>query len=267
MREGDAVTVEPLVTCGRCAACHGGRENCCPFLRILGIDQDGSLAELVAVPAGRVLRLPQGLDLRSAALTEPLAVVCHLIGRVGGLAPADRVYIAGAGPIGLLAAELALERGAQVVVGEVNVSRRAAAARIGAEAVDPFEGTAALSGAFGQDGATVCLEASGHGTAMQACLEVAAVGARVGLVGLPKAATAVDTERIIAKEIAVLGSRVYTRPDFEEALRLLHSGAVDVDLHVSDVIRFDDAVTAGLDAIAGGGPVRKVLVEGPGGAR
>src|SRR5580765_8239141 len=73
-REGDPVTVMPLVWCGECAACRGGVPHICQRLSFLGIDTPGSLQPRWTVPADTLVPLPPDMSLRTAALAEPTAV-------------------------------------------------------------------------------------------------------------------------------------------------------------------------------------------------
>jgi len=100
---GTKVVVDPLVSCGRCRPCRGGRPHTCANLRLLGIDAPGGAAEQVAVAADRVIPVPDDADLRRLAFAEPLAVAVRAVRR-SGLAIGEEVAVAGAGPIGLAVA-------------------------------------------------------------------------------------------------------------------------------------------------------------------
>ncbi|WP_407675403.1 zinc-dependent alcohol dehydrogenase, partial [Peterkaempfera griseoplana] len=78
---GDPVTVMPLVPCGQCPACRSGHGHICHRLVFLGIDATGSLQSRWTVPAETLVRLPDGLRLDHAALTEPTAVAVHDVRR------------------------------------------------------------------------------------------------------------------------------------------------------------------------------------------
>ena len=103
---GDPVTFDSTVYCGRCAFCTAGLTNLCDDRRVLGVAQgewrrDGAFAERVAVPARIAHRLPPGMSMVEAALTEPLTVALHAVSRAP-VAGADSVLVIGAGLIGLL---------------------------------------------------------------------------------------------------------------------------------------------------------------------
>jgi len=260
---GDRVVVEPLLTCGECAACTSGSYNACARLRLIGIDTDGSLADLVAVPEHRVIRIPDSLDLRDAAFAEPLAVVCHLLRRIGGVTQGDWVFITGGGPIGLLAGSLALARQARVIVSELNPHRKERARELGFKIVDPSidDIPARVSELTGGVGAQVALEASGVAAGLSACIAASGIRARIGVVGLPKTVAAIDSNQVIAKELTLIGSRVYTAVDFGEAVDLLVRRVIEPADHISHVINLDEVITKGFEAIDRGDPVLKVLVD------
>src|SRR5690606_38916289 len=137
VRAGDRVAVEPLLTCGRCHPCRNGAAHVCRALRLIGIDVDGAAARLVRVSADRLHRLPDGLPLRDAALTEPTSVAVHMVRRAG-VSFGDTVAVLGGGPVGALVAIVARYAGAaRVVVSEPNPARRAILAGLGMEVFDP----------------------------------------------------------------------------------------------------------------------------------
>ena len=102
-REGDPVTVMPLVWCGECPACRGGSSHICQRLSFLGIDAPGSLQPRWTVPADTLVPLPADMSLRTAALAEPTAVAVHDVRRAE-LVAGQRALVVGGGPIGLLVA-------------------------------------------------------------------------------------------------------------------------------------------------------------------
>src|SRR5918997_1292747 len=72
LRAGQPVAVEPLLNCGRCTPCRTGRTHICERLRLIGIDVPGGVAEQVLVPESRLIALPDGVELHTAAFVEPL---------------------------------------------------------------------------------------------------------------------------------------------------------------------------------------------------
>lgn len=255
-RPGQRVTVEPLQTCGTCEHCAGPNYNRCQQLQILGIDADGSLADLVSVPAERLLELPGSVTDRMGALTEPIAVAAHAVHALGEITPGHPVLVFGGGPIGWLAAGILKTDGHQVHVAENNPFRQDMLRRAG-HTVAALDTDGVQQASF-QAG----LEASGTGTGLRALVDAVRPGGTVSVVGLPKGPNEVDAMRVISKELTVRGSRVYTRADFVDALALLEGAGASFETLITHDIDLAEVVTEGLTRIEAGGPVGKIMVRG-----
>jgi len=129
---GTPVVIEPAVPCGACRSCRSGRYNICTSSYCFGSPPtNGLFATRVVVPDSTVHPLPDSIPPEIGALIEPLAVAVWAVERAQVRA-GDRLLITGAGPIGLLVAQVAMDRGAaDIVVTDVNDDRLAAAARLG----------------------------------------------------------------------------------------------------------------------------------------
>jgi L-iditol 2-dehydrogenase len=95
---GDRVTAAPLIPCGRCQACRDA--SVCGSPEMLGVARHGAFAELVCVPAAVVHRVPDGLPLRTAAYTEPVAAALSVLH--AGIAAGQRGLVQGGGRIAWL---------------------------------------------------------------------------------------------------------------------------------------------------------------------
>src|SRR5438034_7101711 len=133
---GDRVVVEPLQLCGRCRACRMGATYLCYGLKVLGVDLPGGMQEYWAVPATRLLKVPDELGDDQAALIEPLAIAVHDVRRAG-VKRDDAVLVFGGGPIGTLIGLVARHLGARVAVVEVNRFRLDMLERFGLPTVGP----------------------------------------------------------------------------------------------------------------------------------
>jgi len=140
---GKRVTVNPLITCGRCDYCLGGRNNLCSDRTMIGMTRPGGFAERMSIPASSLIEIPQDMSSRQAALTEPAATALHAIDRATrALArplPEVRTLVIGGGAVGLLAALLLKAYGCRDIrLGETNPLRREAAGKAsGCLAYDP----------------------------------------------------------------------------------------------------------------------------------
>ncbi|GAB3566528.1 NAD(P)-dependent alcohol dehydrogenase [Spelaeicoccus albus] len=133
---GDRVALEPGVPCGACRECRSGRYNLCPDVRFFATPPiDGTFAEFVTLPADFAHRVPDSLSDVEAALIEPLSVGLWS-NQKADVGPGDTVLVTGAGPIGLLALQVAKARGAaSVVVTDVVDTRLDVASELGADDV------------------------------------------------------------------------------------------------------------------------------------
>ena len=223
---GQRVALEPQETCGRCRECQSGRYNLCPQVRFFATPPvHGAFAQYVLLDAIRAHPVPDELSDEAAALIEPLSVAVWAAHKVA-VAPGDRVLVIGAGPVGLLCADVARARGAAWVgISDTNDHRLAVAADRGAN-----QAVNALAGPLADqiDPVDVVLECSGATPAVQAAFTVAAPAARIVLVGLGAPAIELPVATIQIRELTVTGTFRYANT-YPAAIALAASGAVDLD--------------------------------------
>lgn len=251
---GDLVFVAPNIGCGECSQCRRGNENLCPTTEAIGISLDGGFAETVVIPA-RAVERGNLISLGSVSpdtgvLIEPLACVLRGQDKVDVHA-GDTVFVAGAGPVGLLHVALARTRGAALVIcSEPSAVRREAARRSGAAVVvDPTtadlrERVAEATGGFGAD---VVITAAPVHALQSVALHLAATSGRVLFFGgLPKSRPTVelDTNLIHYKELFVVGTSASTLDDCRRAAALVSEGQIELDWMVSDRLALEDFAEA-----------------------
>jgi threonine dehydrogenase-like Zn-dependent dehydrogenase len=225
------------------------------------VHRDGAFAEFVRAHEEALLRIPEGVGIREAALAEPLAVALHGLTR-GGVRGGQRVLVTGAGPIGALSIAAARARGVdEVVVSEPHPKRRALAERLGAVAVAPEElTTPPFPGDVVDDAFDVALECSGNRAAMEAGLGQLKRGGTLVLVGAGIHAPRFDPNRILLNELVITGSFVYDADGFDRALELLARPDFPSDLLLeADDVGLDGLYGA-LEGLASGDLAAKVLV-------
>jgi 2-desacetyl-2-hydroxyethyl bacteriochlorophyllide A dehydrogenase len=247
---GQRVVVEPTVACGECAACRRGLPHVCLQLKFLGIDADGALQQWWAVPTDRLHQVPAQLLPEHAALVEPLAVAVHAVRRAA-LQPGEQVAVIGGGPIGLLIALLAQRSGALVQVWEITPHRLAFARQLGLTASQPQ--------ANGPE-ADVVFEASGSADGVRLLTALAAVAARLIVVGIQGREVSLDLYQVFHRELTIRGTRAYSSQDFREALRLIADGEINVGSFISHHFALCD-VQAALELAGSGAPTLKIMID------
>lgn len=229
LASGQIFAVNPYLSCGTCIACRRGKPNCCVAISVLGVHQDGGMAELLAVPPQNLVRV-DGLSADQAATVEFLAIGAHAVRR-GQVAPEDRVLVVGAGPIGLGVAIFASLSGAAVAVLD-REAERAEMARAVAGAV-PFVadqgGLEALAAHASGEGFDVVFDATGSPTAMERGFDHVAHGGRYVLVSVVREPITFMDPDFHRKEMTLLGSRNATAEDFDRVVAAIRSGQAPAD--------------------------------------
>ncbi len=265
-RIGDEVVGGPSPRCGRCDYCRANRPSLCTERGKVGADDgdwQGAFARYKRMSARQLLRVPDGLSLKHAALVEPMAVALHGITRGGGADPAKRYLVTGGGPIGFLTVAALLAAGVeQVVVSEPHRGRRDLCERIGATVITPDQlVTPSMPHDIVAEPFDVVLECSGHREAMEAGLAQLRRAGRLVLVGAGIRAPRFDPNRILLNELEITGAFVYDHDGFPRALELLASGRVPLDLLVEpDDIPLDGIVEASVDLFEGRRPAKAMVV-------
>ena len=251
----------PLEWCGTCPACLAGHQHICQRLIFVGIDSPGAMQSSWTVPSRILVRLPDEVSLRDAALVEPTAVAVHDVRR-GQLAKGERVLVVGGGPVGLLVAVVARESGGEVLVLEVDAHRRSVIAALGFDVLDPTTDDVAARVDAWTEGAGVPLafEVSGSQPGLDTAIEALAVRGRLVVVAIHPQARPVSLFRLFWRELTVIGARVYERTDYERAVDLVAAGVVPADALISAVVPLSEAAAAFVQ-LEGGGGVMKVLID------
>ena len=238
---GDRVTVRPLQP-GLDDPSDNGLRHIGKNLTFIGIDSPGGMQSHWNVPAHTLHRLPENLSLKLGALIEPLAVACHDV-RLGEVQPDENVVVIGGGPIGMLIALVAKQKGANVLISEVNPARLALAESLGLTTVNPsIADLVAQVDAFTKGAmADVVFEVSGVQAGVVAMTQVARARGRIVMVAIHPDPKPVDLFRFFWRELRLIGARVYEPEDFEEAIRLAANGALPLDRLITQVAPLAEA--------------------------
>lgn len=250
IKVGDRVTSETtFYICGECVYCKTGHYNLCNKRKGLGTQQDGSFAKYVVARAESVHKLPDNVSYLSAALTEPLACAHHAVAKAH-IKQDEVVVVLGPGPIGLLTAQIAKGFGAKVIITglEKDKIRLDKAKELEIDYVvniqneDVKKLVNELTGGYGAD---VVLECTGAVPAVKMGLDLLTKKGRyvqVGIFATPE--IPVDFEKIIQKELEVIGCRSQNPFDWEPSLQLMskkHVNAEALVTHQFDIGEWEKA--------------------------
>ena len=242
IKPGDRVIVDPYLYCGHCYPCSIGRTNCCVDLKVLGVHVDGGMAEYFCHPADMLLKVPDDMPWDIILLAEPLTIALHGIHRLN-LKAGEHIAINGAGPIGLLAAMVALHYGAEPIMIDLVKERLDFAKSLGVRyTINLREEDLVEKVSEYTNGrmAECVMEASGANSAIRATLDIVSHAGRIALTGWPKQETPIPTDMITRKEVDVRGART-SAGEFPEAIDLIYHQKVDARRILTKVISIDEA--------------------------
>jgi (R,R)-butanediol dehydrogenase / meso-butanediol dehydrogenase / diacetyl reductase len=262
---GARVVSNPSGGCGVCRPCRHHRPSVCverepPNYLSFG----GAFCRYVVVKAHKLLRLPDNLPTRTAALTEPTAIAIHVV-NLAPVAPGDRVLVTGAGPVGLLVTAVLLAQGiTDITVSEPSPLRRARARAMGVAVVAPDELPRPALGLPVESPFAVAFECSGQAAGAEAALDQLDAAGTLVFVGTGREQPRVNHNRMIVLELTIIGAYNYDAEGFRPALELLASGTLPTDLLIEPQdISLEDIGDA-MQRLAQGEIAGKVLVR-PGG--
>jgi len=206
VKEGDFVSAEMHVACGKCLQCRIGQAHICQHVKILGVDASGAFASYVIIPETNIWKLSPTIPRDWCSLLDPLGNAVHTV--LAGDIAARTALVTGCGAIGLFSIAVAKACGAaKVFAVEVNAHRRAVAATMGADLVlDPATDKVEeqILEATGGTGVDVLLEMSGHPKAIEQGFSLLRTGGRASLLGIPSKPVEMD----LAREIIFRGATV-----------------------------------------------------------
>jgi L-iditol 2-dehydrogenase len=240
-RPGDRVVAELHGgACLECVLCKTGNVFACPQKRPIGWWTNGAYAEYIAIPAWLLHRIPEGLDLLDATLTEPLAVCMNILQRAP-VAPQSFVAVLGPGPIGILASLAAKASGAGKVamVGRnSSLERLNLAAELGVDYIinssnqDPETAIKALTNGMGAD---LVIESGGSEASAAEALKLVRKLGTVAALGVGKGTYNFPWNEAIFKAVKIVFSFSANYTAFEQSLKLLAGGYIPTRKIISGV--------------------------------
>ena len=221
--EGRRVVLNPLIACGDCADCRAGRSNLCQARELIGMRLPGAFAERISLPEQNLLLIPETMDPRRAALTEPAATALHALTMARrALQPAleeTSALVLGGGSIGLLCALFLRAWGCREIrLGDPNALRRqTAAAALGAGVVfDPLDEAGPAD-----DSCALVVDAVGSAASRARASRAARPGGVISHIGLLEGEGGLDIRKLTLSEITFIGHYTYTAADLQGAIDAL----------------------------------------------
>ena len=227
LKVGDRVSGEGHITCGICPPCRKGQKHICMNTLGVGVNRHGCFAEYFNIPAENVFPLPESISDNLASIFDPFGNAVHTA--LSFDLTGEDVLVTGAGPIGIMAAAVAVKAGAHnVVITDVNEYRLDLAKKMGIPTVVDVSKTDVkdVMKAIGiKDGFNVGLEMSGHPNGLKTLLETAQHGGKIALLGILPPGCVIDWDLVIFKMLTIKG--IYGREIFGtwfKMVNLLESG-------------------------------------------
>lgn len=262
LKPGMVVTVNPYTNCGKCASCRNGRVNACQHNETLGVQRNGAMRTMIALPWEKVI--PAGLlTPRTCALIEPMSVGFHAVSRAQ-VTDIDVVFVIGCGMVGMGAVVRSVQRGATVVAADIDDEKLALARQMGASYTintlteDVHQRLMEMTSGFGPD---VVIEAVGNPHTYQMAVDEVAFTGRVICIGYAKTEVSFQTKFFVQKELDIRGSRNAQPSDFRAVIHYLEKGQCPVDALISNVVKPEDAPEAMSQWAENPGKVFRILVD------
>jgi threonine 3-dehydrogenase len=217
LKVGDVVSAEGHVVCNRCRNCLGGRKHLCPNTIGIGVNRDGAFAEYVSVPAENVFRPTQDISTDLLACFDPFGNAVHTALSFDMLG--EDVLITGAGPIGIMAAMVAVHAGARnVVITDLNEYRLNLVREVVPNAIPLNVGKEKITKDFLDrlcifEGFDVGLEMSGSPQAFSDMLKFMINGGKIAMLAIMPSGSGIDWNLVVFKGLQIKG--IYGREIFE----------------------------------------------------
>jgi 2-desacetyl-2-hydroxyethyl bacteriochlorophyllide A dehydrogenase len=273
LKPGMIVTANPYFNCTKCYSCERGFVNACMDNQTMGCQRDGAFCEYITMPIERIYD-GKGLSPKVLAAIEPFCISYHGVQRAG-IKHGDKVLVVGAGTIGVLAANAAKALGGEVYLTDIAAPKLDYAQKIfgfagtilndGPDALKnvmkEITGSININGKETEYGFDVCIEAVGLPSTFQNCIDAAAFGGKVVLIGVGKQNLDFNFTLLQKKELNVFGSRNALMKDFVELIELVKAGKVDLEKIITDIYSFDDAAKAFKDFSTNGANMLKVGID------
>lgn len=261
---GQRATARPQLVCGKCGPCKRGQYNACQELKVQGFQAPGAAQEYFVVTEDRLIVFPDTMSFDYGAMIEPASVGAHSTSRCSGV-EGKNVVVSGAGTIGNLVAQFAKARGAKnVLITDVSDYKLNKAKECGIENTlnilqTPFaEGVKAV---FGNQGYQIGFEAAGVQSSLDALIANVEKGGEVVILGVYAKNPVVNMYFVGEHELSLFGSMMYRQEDYQEAVKLISTGAIVLEPLLSKHFPFNQYLDAYKYIGEQGDKVMKVMID------
>jgi len=243
---GQRVVVEPLLSCKVCKQCKNGNEHVCKNLKLIGVETDGGFAEYVRAPIDKIYAIPDSVTDEEAALIEPLAVAVHAV-NYAKLEKDDTVAIIGAGPIGLLIAQVVRAYGfSKIWIGEVSQFRLSLAQNLGFKVIDTkrYDLLDRILTFTNGEGVNVTFDAAGVPFSCSNMIPMTSIKGRIVMTAIHKKPCEIMFQQLSYREQVIIGTRIYAKGNFQEAISLVEDKKVDLKKIITHIFSIENAIKA-----------------------
>ncbi|MEL6681093.1 MAG: alcohol dehydrogenase catalytic domain-containing protein [Pseudomonadota bacterium] len=257
-RSGDRVTINPLVTCGRCNACISGQDNLCADRMIISMPpREGAFAQYVTMRDENLVTVPDHVSLEKASLAEPIACGWHAVRlakeRLG--TGSHTALVIGGGAIGLGAALSLVAQGIHdITIVEPNALRRDYLIKnCRQNAVSPDDLTAQMM-------FDIVIDGVGYAATRATASAHTRPGGVIAHIGLGEGTGGLDIRRMTLQEITFIGTYTYTAQDFRDTAQAIFNGRLG-PLDWIETRPLADGAAAFADIRAGRTPAPKIILH------
>ncbi|MCK5828493.1 alcohol dehydrogenase catalytic domain-containing protein [Candidatus Bipolaricaulota bacterium] len=261
---GMRVALDLITRCGQCHFCRTGSSNLCSNRFKRGQQVLGGFGEYIAVDGSQVFPIPDNMTLQEVSFTEPVACCIRSLKKLQ-VVLGENVLIVGAGTMGILHLQVARAMGARVFVSDPDLKRLEVAKNLGAFAViDPSKEDLKEIIRSETDGIGVgaCVVTSPAPVALSSGISALAKGGRLNIYTsyLEEMSLPIDANNVHRNEILITGSEGRTAIDFQQAVKLIAYGMIDVNPLISQVVDYE-SITEGIEAAMRPDTLRVLLAQ------
>lgn len=260
---GQRVLMNPIISCGTCAACRRGLPHVCENLKLLGIHVDGGFAEYTKVAVDKLVAIPDDFPDEVAILGEPFAVGAHVMVN-SDVQPGDKIFISGGATVGLYIAIFAKAAGAgRVIISEINEPRRRFVESMGIETINPTQTDAMdLMRSVTDGGFDIVYDTSGAASCVLQMPDLCRCGGKLLSLGLSGDAYQFIIGKVSFKEIKLIGNRLYSQEDFEAGVRFLEENwqSMGLDRMVTDRLGLSQ-INRAVEMMLNGENICKIIID------